>query len=73
VPQAEAEQKQEPKAEAQQQGETQSGLPANMQRILDTKLQGAGLTLEQLTEGFGAVSPANINHAFKWITENKAS
>ncbi|MGL6289924.1 MAG: recombinase RecT [Silanimonas sp.] len=57
-----------------QQADTQQGeLPANMQRILDTKLQGAGLTMAQLAEGFGVVSPANINHAFKWISDSKAS
>lgn len=50
--------------------ETKPTLSEGMQKILNTKLAGAKLTLEQLLEGFGEVTSANINKALQWIKDN---
>ena len=57
----------------QQRAEQASGeLPAGMAKVLEGKLFAKGLSREDLQAGFGAVSPANINAALKWIAEQQA-
>lgn len=46
-------------------------LSDGMRRVLQTKLDAAGITMDQLTAGFGDVAAANINKAFAWISEQK--
>ncbi len=70
---------QKPAAEQHQQEQRQvadhqpaaSGLNEGMQRVLASKLTSAGLTMEQLTAGFGDVNIGNINKAFAWIKDQR--
>lgn len=54
----------------------QSTLPPalsdGMLKVLNSKLATASLTMDALVAGFGEVTPANINQAFKWISEQKS-
>lgn len=47
-------------------------LSDGMLKVLNSKLATASLTMDALVAGFGDVTPANINQAFKWISEQKS-
>lgn len=47
-------------------------LSDGMLKVLNSKLATGNITMEALVAGFGDVTPANINQAFKWIGEQKS-
>lgn len=47
-------------------------LSDGMLKVLNSKLATASITMDALVAGFGDVTPANINQAFKWIGEQKS-
>lgn len=63
--------KAEQTAEVKEQAKPASTLTESMRRVLDSKLNSAGLTFEALVSGFGEVTAGNINQAFKWISQAK--
>lgn len=45
-------------------------LSSGMQKVLNSKLSGAGLTMDALVAGFGNVTAGNINKALEWVKTN---